>query len=41
MLGVEAQFAELRNGLNDLVPLKKLQPFDERELDVSSLSMTA
>ncbi|ESN93979.1 hypothetical protein HELRODRAFT_115219 [Helobdella robusta] len=34
MRGVEAQFAALQKGLNELVPQQLLKPFDEREIEL-------
>ena len=39
MRGVEAQFLALQKGFNELIPQSLLRPFDERELEVSSLTL--
>ena len=37
MRGIEAQFLALQKGFNELIAQHLLKPFDERELEVSSL----
>jgi len=38
MRGIEAQFLALQKGFNELIPQHLLKPFDQKELEVNSLS---
>ena len=40
MQGIEQQFLALQKGIHELIPQNSLKPFDERELELVSVTLS-